>query len=215
MENINDEQLTQFLIKLHEHVLIERANLLYKTHMENVRNLLISGAKINEMNTLYNSIFTNSATNSETNSHSDTNMLEKSDEIKTVNDLGIATSTNSNSDAEGDCHKKINMNSNRVRFLIQKDINSDDNKFLEKKNFFIKNVKAEETSKTEKRYVCISQNCAKEYKSKENLILHIKNKHNGEKPYFCKFCGKKYSHRSGKTYHELNSHKIKNDVLQS
>lgn len=213
-QNFNEEYLTHLLIKIQEHVVIERANILYKNHMDNVRNLLISGAQINEMNTLYNSIFTTASTNPEENNNSVANMLEKGSEIKTLNDLGIAVSTHSNSVSEGDCHKKIIMNKNPIRFLIEKDISDGGDKFLEKKNFFIKNVKADETKKTEKRYVCIHQNCHKEYKSKENLILHIKNKHNGEKPYFCKFCGKKYSHRSGKTYHELNQHKKKENVLE-
>lgn len=41
-------------------------------------------------------------------------------------------------------------------------------------------------------------NCNKSYKSKENLNLHIKNKHLGLKPYSCDFCSSKFSHRNGK-----------------
>ena len=216
MENINQEYLTQLLIKIREQAVIEKANLLYKTHMENVRNLLISGSKLNEMNELYNSIFTSGLTNSNAESNSENKISGEENENKSLNDSCIAASTHSNSDADAEvCNKKPSMKLSPIRFIIEKDKSDDGNKFLEKKNFFIKDVQVEETEKTEKRFVCNSQNCHKEYKSKENLVLHIKNKHNGEKPYFCKFCGKKYSHRSGKTYHEINHHKIKLDVLQN
>jgi len=47
--------------------------------------------------------------------------------------------------------------------------------------------------------------CSKSYKSKENLNLHIKNKHIGMKPYNCDYCSSKFSHRNGKnTYKFIN-----------
>lgn len=49
-----------------------------------------------------------------------------------------------------------------------------------------------------KIFKCSAKNCGKSYKSKENLNLHIKNKHLGVKPYTCKFCTSKFSHRNGK-----------------
>ncbi len=71
-----------------------------------------------------------------------------------------------------------------------------------------------------KLFKCEYENCNKTYKSKENLTLHIKNKHLGEKPYKCRFCDSRFSHRNGKkkinffnilfyigkTYHERRIH---------
>lgn len=47
------------------------------------------------------------------------------------------------------------------------------------------------------KYKCEQEGCEKSYRSKENLNLHIKNKHLGIKPYQCKFCLLKFSHRNG------------------
>jgi uncharacterized Zn-finger protein len=59
----------------------------------------------------------------------------------------------------------------------------------------------------EKNFKCTYQACGKVYKSKENLTLHIKNKHLGMKPYKCKYCDHLFSHRNGKIYHERKFHK--------
>lgn len=55
-------------------------------------------------------------------------------------------------------------------------------------------------------FKCCYVGCSKQYKTKENLILHIKNYHLGEKPFKCKFCDEKFSHRNGKLYHERKTH---------
>jgi uncharacterized Zn-finger protein len=49
-----------------------------------------------------------------------------------------------------------------------------------------------------KLYKCDYEGCSKAYKSKENLSLHNRNKHLGEKPYKCNFCPATFSHRNGK-----------------
>jgi uncharacterized Zn-finger protein len=49
-----------------------------------------------------------------------------------------------------------------------------------------------------KLYKCEYGDCSKAYKSKENLNLHFRNKHLGEKPYQCRFCFSRFSHRNGK-----------------
>ena len=49
-----------------------------------------------------------------------------------------------------------------------------------------------------KLYKCDYENCSKAYKSKENLNLHVKNQHLGQKPYQCRFCTSRFSHRNGK-----------------
>jgi hypothetical protein len=49
-----------------------------------------------------------------------------------------------------------------------------------------------------KFYRCEVANCNKAYKSKENYQIHYKNKHLSEKPFSCKFCDIKFSHRNGK-----------------
>ncbi len=46
-------------------------------------------------------------------------------------------------------------------------------------------------------FKCTEVNCHKSYKSKENLLLHIINVHRHEKPFKCKHCTLKFSHRNG------------------
>ena len=48
--------------------------------------------------------------------------------------------------------------------------------------------------------------CMKQFKSRENLDLHISNTHLSIKPYKCGFCKRVFSHRNGKTYHERTKH---------
>lgn len=55
-----------------------------------------------------------------------------------------------------------------------------------------------ETNPNQKVFECKQVNCSKTYKSKENLILHIKNIHLKQKPYSCKYCPSLFSHRNGK-----------------
>lgn len=49
-----------------------------------------------------------------------------------------------------------------------------------------------------KFFTCEQEGCGKSYKSKENLNLHIQNKHLGFKPYKCEYCDARFSHRNGK-----------------
>ncbi len=49
-----------------------------------------------------------------------------------------------------------------------------------------------------KKFKCDFPNCGKSYKSKENVNLHMKNKHLGIKPYICDYCSSYFSHRNGK-----------------
>jgi uncharacterized Zn-finger protein len=51
-----------------------------------------------------------------------------------------------------------------------------------------------------KLFKCDFPECSKAYKSKENLNLHYRNKHLNEKPYQCRFCTSRFSHRNGKKY---------------
>lgn len=67
------------------------------------------------------------------------------------------------------------------------------------------------SSYKKKCYKCTD--CVKVYKSKENLMLHVKNIHLKIKPYDCKYCTALFSHRNGnkflilgKTYHERKFH---------
>jgi hypothetical protein len=55
-------------------------------------------------------------------------------------------------------------------------------------------------------FKCPVGSCMKQYKSRENLNLHIKNIHEEIKPYTCRFCPHTFSHRNGKTYHERKFH---------
>lgn len=58
----------------------------------------------------------------------------------------------------------------------------------------------------EKIFKCGVVSCLKEFKSKENLILHFKIKHLNEKPYKCHFCEEGFTHRNGLTSHESICH---------
>jgi hypothetical protein len=80
-----------------------------------------------------------------------------------------------------------------------------------KKNFKTKLRYDKHTQKhfCEKRFKCESEHCGKIYKSKENLTLHIKNKHLNVRPYVCMYCTQSFSHRNGKIYHERKVHKDK------
>jgi hypothetical protein len=55
-------------------------------------------------------------------------------------------------------------------------------------------------------FKCDYSNCNKLYRTKENLILHYKNKHLLEKPFKCSYCDMAFSHRNGKTFHERRIH---------
>ena len=57
-----------------------------------------------------------------------------------------------------------------------------------------------------KKFKCNYDGCQSEYKSIENLHLHILNFHKGIKPYKCSFCEARFSHRNGKIYHERKTH---------
>jgi len=55
-------------------------------------------------------------------------------------------------------------------------------------------------------HVCHFFPCMKNFKSRENLDLHISNAHLMIKPYDCRYCNRVFSHRNGKTYHERTKH---------
>lgn len=61
-------------------------------------------------------------------------------------------------------------------------------------------------SDKERKFNCSYANCKKEYRSKENLLFHIKNVHDKLKPFQCSYCLMKFSHRNGKIYHERKQH---------
>jgi hypothetical protein len=81
-------------------------------------------------------------------------------------------------------------------------------KIFKRKLHFEKHIKSHENPKNylERVFKCVEINCGKVYKSKENLVLHIKNIHMNIKPYKCKFCNNSFSHRNGKLYHERRFH---------
>lgn len=56
------------------------------------------------------------------------------------------------------------------------------------------------------KFRCHYDGCLKKYRSKENLVFHIKNIHLNIKPFQCSFCHLKFSHRNGKIYHERKQH---------
>lgn len=98
-------------------------------------------------------------------------------------------------DSNNIIEKNLSVFSNKVRnnFFVSFIPNSNDNNKI--------------SSRKQKRmYYCSYEGCDKQYKSKENLNLHIKNKHKGLKPYKCFLCSLSFSHRNGKRYHERMAH---------
>lgn len=57
------------------------------------------------------------------------------------------------------------------------------------------------------KYFCYLPGCDKSYKSRENLNIHFINIHNNIKPFQCKYCAARFSHRNGKLYHERKYHR--------
>lgn len=79
---------------------------------------------------------------------------------------------------------------------------SENNYECPKSDFFNANEEKKSEKKTlkSKLHYCPIGNCKKNYKSKENLKLHIANFHENRKPYKCSFCDYTFSHRNGKDF---------------
>ena len=84
--------------------------------------------------------------------------------------------------------------------------NNEEKKEVPKENNEINYSVVKKDSK--KFFKCNFKGCNKLYKSKENLILHYRNKHLSQKPYQCDYCSVSFSHRNGKTYHERKVHTL-------
>ncbi len=97
---------------------------------------------------------------------------------------------------------KVNINNNLYNYINnnQENISSKNFPISEGNQFII--IK----HNSKKIFCCKYPNCNCIYRSKENLVLHFRNKHLMEKPYHCKYCGACFSHRNGKTYHERKKH---------
>jgi len=62
------------------------------------------------------------------------------------------------------------------------------------------NENEERNLSNDKIMTCHFFPCMKTFKSRENLDLHILNIHLKIKPFKCKFCERKFSHRNGSKY---------------
>lgn len=214
MEYTKEELISSILYNMQKQTLLNKASFIFNNHLNNLNSFLVSCAELNEMNSIFNSFCRKSNSQNDDyqkNQIKETKdfgeeLLEENKEDKenkeTLNDF-VEKEKNEKFLSRSLCQSETAQSTNTkpLKFFIEKD-KLDSDKFLEKKNFFIKDIKVKENGKekSERKYICNENNCAKEYKSKENLILHIRNKHFGQKPYFCRYCGKKYSHRSGKNF---------------
>ncbi len=86
---------------------------------------------------------------------------------------------------------------------VQNSLKINKNRCNLKKKREISEKKLKFNNKTKISFNC---NCGKKYTTKENLVFHIMNKHDNQKPFKCKFCEVKFSHRNGQTYHERRFH---------
>lgn len=62
------------------------------------------------------------------------------------------------------------------------------------------------TTRKIRKFKCEFPECDKVYRSKENLVLHIDNKHLGKKPFECIFCQERYASRNTRATHEREVH---------
>jgi uncharacterized Zn-finger protein len=123
----------------------------------------------------------------------------------------IIKNTNKNNEISKTCSSSSTELSSHTMIRVVKNENYKEFKciFKECQKKFLLKWHLERHLKTHcyiKRFICNLDNCSKEYKSKENMVLHIKNIHLLCKPYNCSFCSNTFSHRNGKTYHERKVH---------
>ena len=170
---------------------ISMSNLLYFYYFYNQIPLMINLNKSNEFN------------NNISFSHLENNLLFNNlnyNNLKTLNEKKETP----NNYKYNNINVNINNNINNINILD----NIDNQDYNSLKNFPIIEGKQFVRIKNngKKYYCCKFPYCNCIYRSKENLVLHFRNKHLMEKPYHCKFCGACFSHRNGKTYHERKEH---------
>lgn len=95
-----------------------------------------------------------------------------------------------------------NSNNNTISYsekTNEKNIENSDEEELYRKQSHLRKLDLLGNSESSrlKNFKCHFNECEKAYKTRENLTLHIKNKHLGVKPYACKYCNAKFSHRNG------------------
>lgn len=109
-------------------------------------------------------------------------------------------------DSKGSQKYSWGIGKNNEIFYKEEDSPKNSMKQNYKRSKKIKNDKKRKLSSSDKdessmdrnrSYPCTYKNCNKVYKSKENLNLHVKNKHLNQKPFVCSYCNASFSHRNG------------------
>ena len=124
---------------------------------------------------------------------------------KNLNFFNLKTLNNNNKNDQ----KSKNENILNVKIINEKTNEKIENTKNKNQNTINEGIEFKTIIKNmEKFYLCNYKGCSNLYRSKENLVLHYKNKHLKEKPYRCSYCKATFSHRNGKTYHERKVHTL-------
>ena len=95
-----------------------------------------------------------------------------------------------------------NLTSAQFLFKIDSKTESQRNSFTSNENQILKRIgsdskKINSPKSCKVSLICHFFPCMKNFKSRENLDLHILNIHLKIKPFNCEYCVKKFSHRNG------------------
>jgi hypothetical protein len=205
MESINEINFSDILLAIQRQVIANKYTQIYNEFKNDLENFLQKQQKLNEFNLVYQMILSNkNEIKKEQYQEQEKELKKKEENLNSENEI-ISFSQNTRNESESSNEKNKNNSKKIFSEKNEKEKTENLNKLLKNKKIFSsKSISYEEFKSSEKEYsinsdkfICNFPNCNKKYKAKENLTIHIKNKHIGEKPYCCKFCGKKYSHRSG------------------
>ena len=183
----------------------------------NIKSNQVSLTQLQIQNLIYLFYYYNEATSSIINGNKQNDLYNNIPFINLENSSNIYNLNINNIKNNNEKKKEISYNNNINNISVNKMNITNNNLYnyinnnqeiISSKNFPIIEGKQYIIIKhnSKKIFCCKYPNCNCIYRSKENLVLHFRNKHLMEKPYHCKYCNACFSHRNGKTYHERKEH---------